>query len=83
VWHASVSRLSLTGKPKPAIRWNLDERCAVIEVAWRQLNGVGVEPSRIEVKGLAFHVRRSLSPEEIAGLSPEWLAIPAIDRASE
>ena len=28
-----------------------------------------------------IHIRRSLSAEEIAGLDPAWLAIPAVDIA--
>lgn len=45
------------------------------------LNGVGMEPTYTKIGDIAFHVRRPLTPEEIAGLSPEWLAIPAVDIA--
>lgn len=30
---------------------------------------------------VAFHLRRQLSDEEMRFLSPEWLALPAIDLA--
>jgi hypothetical protein len=45
------------------------------------LGGVGVEPIYEKQGEIAFHIRCSLSPEEISGLDPAWLAIPAVDMA--
>jgi hypothetical protein len=45
------------------------------------LAGVGMEPTYMKIGDIAFHVRRSLSADEIAGLDPDWLAIPPVDMA--
>ncbi len=47
------------------------------------LDGVGFGGSVETVRRIAIHLRRSLSPEEMATISCEWLAIPAIDMFSE
>lgn len=52
-----------------------------IWLARHLLEGVGTGEVFQKQDTLAFHIRRSLSPEEIAGLDPAWLAIPAIDTA--
>jgi len=47
------------------------------------LEGVGMGEPVEKLGRWAIHVRRSLSPAEIATLSAEWLAIPARDEFSE
>lgn len=47
------------------------------------MRGVGQGPSVVTMRKIAIHMRRSLSEEEMATLSCEWLAIPARDEFSE
>jgi len=47
------------------------------------LQGVGTGESVEVLKPVCLHVRRALSAEEMAYLTPEWLAIPARDEFSE
>jgi hypothetical protein len=47
------------------------------------LAGVGSGESVELLRPTCLHVRRSLSPAEVATLSPAWLAIPARDEFSE
>ena len=47
------------------------------------LRDVGAGESVEAVRPTVLHVRRSLSFEEMATLSAEWLAIPARDAFSE
>ena len=47
------------------------------------LRGVGAGPDvEIEIRG-KLHLRRSLSKEEMATISAEWMAIPAVHGFSE
>lgn len=48
----------------------------------RVLDGVGTGETAERAIRTVIHQRRSLSPEEMATLSAEWLAIPAIDAFS-
>jgi hypothetical protein len=41
--------------------------------------GVGAAPERPDWYPFSFQLRRSLTDEEITGLDPTWLAIPAVD----
>ena len=52
-------------------------------MAMNTLAGVGIGESVEMLKPTCLHVRRSLSEEEMATLSAEWLAIPAQDEFSE
>ena len=48
------------------------------------LEGVGAAPDYWKTtneQAPTLHLRRSLSTEEIAGLDPAWVALPAIDLA--
>lgn len=47
------------------------------------LSGVGDGETVENIKKVAVHHRRSLSPEEMATIPCEWLAIPAVDQFSE
>lgn len=47
------------------------------------LAGVGAGKSVAAAREIAMHLRRSLAEDEIAMLTPEWLAIPARDEFSE
>ena len=51
-------------------------------VAMGILSGVGAGESVEALRPARMHIRRSLSPEEMATLSAEWLAIPAQDEFS-
>jgi hypothetical protein len=50
-------------------------------LAKEELAGVGQIPSLLEQMDVAIHYRRCLTDEEMAMLTPEWCAIPAIDEA--
>lgn len=56
---------------------------AAKRIGQSSLSGVGREPSVFHRGRVAIHVRRSLTDEEMTGLSCEWLAIPARDEFSE
>jgi len=56
-------------------------RRLVVEFAKAELVGVGQLPSRVEQFEVAFHYRRALTDEEIAGLPLKWCEIPAVDLA--
>jgi hypothetical protein len=47
------------------------------------LDGVGCGPTVDRVVNGILHRRRSLSPEEMALLSPEWMAVPAVNHFSQ
>jgi hypothetical protein len=83
VWHASIAKISARCVPIPAERWGE----GVTREAKRQLglvlDGVGQEPSVASMTRSTLHIRRSLSQAEIDTLSPEWLAIPALDEFSQ
>ncbi len=42
-----------------------------------------MEPTIFHGGRIALHARRSLTDEEMAQLSCEWLALPAVDEFSE
>jgi hypothetical protein len=47
------------------------------------LDGVGHGETVETIRPLVVHQRRSLSPVEMATLSADWLAIPAVDEFEE
>ena len=49
-----------------------------VEVAHRIMRGVGTPPDQLGAGDIAVHLRRALTPKEIAKLTPEWLAIEAV-----
>jgi len=81
VWHASIALYGSDETPLDARAVDRKRRRLALALAHRLLDGVGVSPSREQVKAFAFHVRRALSPSEIARLPPGWLELPAIDGA--
>lgn len=48
----------------------------------RVLSGIGTGTTVERIIRAVVHHRRSLNPLEMSTLSPEWLAIPAIDHFS-
>jgi hypothetical protein len=79
VWHVSVCERNRKMEPIPT-RLVLMKK-APTALGRELLAGVGTGETFMHRRELAFHIRRSLSEEEIATLSPEWLAIPAVDMA--
>jgi hypothetical protein len=71
------SRPILTDKLNPATR------AAVVRELKQTLGGVGMIPSAVQRGVTAFHYRRSLTDEELAGLAPEWCAIPPVDEGGD
>lgn len=81
VWHASISLWPSPQRPSPLDRWGGRlERKARLRLD-ALLLGVGAGPVLCNRGGIALHLRRRLSPAELARLSPAWLAIPATDPA--
>lgn len=66
----------------PISRWSPKHLEKAFRRARALLDGVGT-PEEIGVKQdtLAVHVRKHLTPEEYARLSPAWCALPAVDEA--
>jgi hypothetical protein len=64
-------------------RWGEGMVRAARRLAIELLDGVGMGEPVEKVGRVALHVRRSLSPAEVATLSADWLAIPARDEFSE
>ena len=82
MWHASIAYLKNSG-PVFAARWGdgtLREARRILAIT---LNGVGCGETVERMTNVALHHRRSLNSGELATLSAEWLAIPAIDQFSE
>jgi hypothetical protein len=82
VWHVSIALYGPDGgAPLDTASVDRKRRRLAFALGHKILDGVGVSPSREQIRGKAFHVRRALSPEEIARLPPGWLALPAVDDA--
>jgi hypothetical protein len=86
VWHVSVSVIDrqrgtiLPGAMSMPLRRRAQAECR------QQLAGVGSSSAgheKPEEYPLAHHLRRRLSDEEVALLSPDWLAIPPTDIGGE
>lgn len=82
MWHVSVAKLNSTGLI-PTARWGDGVRRQALRLAFEALTGVGTGTWVESLRPACLHVRRGLSPDEIATLSTEWLAIPARDEFSE
>jgi hypothetical protein len=84
VWHVSLARFSKTAII-PLDRWGGGVRREARRLVDSVLSGAGTGPlvEHVSKSGTVVHFRRSLSDEEIATLSPAWLAIPAQDEFSE
>jgi hypothetical protein len=80
VWHASIGVFD--GAPRrPVAAWSPKQWARAIRLGQHLLRGRGTGEVYLKGGRWVVHVRRSLSPEEIAGLDPAWLAIPAVDIA--
>lgn len=62
-------------------RWDAIRTGAARGLAISLLRGVGHGQDFWKRGESAMHLRRQLSDEEVAGLPPEWMALPAIDEA--
>ncbi len=82
MWHASIARLGPV-TPIPTARWGEGVNREAKRQLFNALKDVGKEPTVISMGKIAIHMRRSLSDEEMATLSCEWLAIPALNEFSE
>lgn len=67
------------GEVVPVSELDRNQRRRLRALGEKLLEGVGVGPWIHHEKELAVHVRRQVSPFELRGLDPEWLAIPAVD----
>lgn len=89
MWHASVAvwsaRLSTgwSDGPIPSSRVHPDCRTAALDYCKFMLRGVGQLPSALQRNRIAFHYRRDLTDQEIAGLDKDWCAIPATVRGGD
>lgn len=82
VWHASVSVLDEERQPVPTAGLTDKQRRRAQRLAVELLAGVGREPDRRTLHPLAHHLRRRLTPAELASIArsdPAWLSIPAVD----
>ena len=83
MWHVSIARLGRNSMLVSTDRWGDGVMRAARRVADESLTGVGTGESVELLRSACLHLRRSLSDDEIAILTPEWLAIPARDEFSE
>jgi hypothetical protein len=80
VWHASIAVRSGLGLA-PWARCGLKTREIVRRTVLGLLVGVGTGDTRRDRSDHVLHARRRLNEREVAMLSPEWCAIPAVDVA--
>jgi hypothetical protein len=69
--------------PVPAARWGGGTLREARRMLAMTLEGVGTGETVERMMKVALHHRRSLNPKELATLSAEWLAIPAVDQFSD
>lgn len=78
MWHVSMAVLTISDiVPMRRVR----HKDRLLKIGRDLLAGVGTGETFEKQTDTAIHVRRRLSESELAGLSPEWLAIPAVDMA--
>ena len=82
MWHASISVHDRSGLV-PWSRCGLKTRGIVRETALGLLAGVGTGDTRRERSDFVLHARRRLAERELALLTAEWCAIPAVGIAGE
>jgi hypothetical protein len=78
VWHASIALRDDAGPVRTSTVDRRRRRLA-FALAARLLDGVGVGDAVEQVKEHVFHVRRKVSPRELAAIDQAWLAVPAVD----
>jgi hypothetical protein len=67
------------GGPLITDKWTRQERNEAARRALRLLAGVGGPVEEPGLYPFAYHLRRMLTDDEIAGLDPTWCAIPPTD----
>ena len=78
MWHVSLSLPQAKG-PLVTDKWTRQERNEAVRQARRLIAGVGGSIEETGLYPFAYHVRRMLTDDEIAGLDQAWCALPAID----
>ncbi len=81
MWHASIAVQS--GGPVAWSRCGLKTRAAVRETVIGLLAGVGSGDTRRDCNEFVLHARRRLAERELAMLTAEWCAIPAVAIAGD
>lgn len=76
MWHASIAVHS--GLPIPWSRCGLKTRGIVRETVLGLLSGVGAGNARRDRSDVVLHARRRLDERELAMLTAEWCALPAV-----
>lgn len=79
MWHASVCKRGKDGRSTPSSGVSPKDTRSAVALGMYLLDGVGTGATLRHTKHIAFHTRRRLSDQELAGLDPAWLAIPAVD----
>ena len=79
MWHASVAKLNQSWKP--VFCRSIATKKLAYRIGESLLADVGIGETFMKQGEYAFHVRRSLSQEEIVLLPSAWLALPAVDMA--
>jgi hypothetical protein len=80
VWHASIARIDLgSDRAIPVRRWGAKHHAKAYGRAATLLAGVGEGRDFREDGDYCIHLRRKLTPAEMARIDPAWLAAPAID----
>lgn len=77
MWHVSIG---LQPGPIPTRRWTNRQVKEAKDLAASLLEGAGHEWYP-RLRPTCYHLRKKLTAEEITLLTPEWLALPAIDEA--
>ena len=78
MWHVSLSLPQAHG-PLVTDKWTRQQRNEAHRQARRLLAGVGGLVEETGLYPFAYHVRRMLTDNEIAGLDQGWCALPGID----
>jgi hypothetical protein len=81
VWHASIAVCNRASQSRAVVDWSPKQRDRALRLARKMLGGIGAGETFVKYGRHVVHVRRSLSPEEIGGMDPAWLAIPPVDMA--
>lgn len=83
VWHASVAVVDvLRRRAVPLVMLGATRVARLRAQCARALGPAGEQPGLSEVGQFAVHLRRKLTEADLARISQDWLALPAIDRGS-
>lgn len=75
--------MEVEGRVIPCALYSKQQLQEAVHQAQVLLFGVGTGPTRREYVYVAIHVRRQLSPKEVAGLPLAWRMIPGRDMAGD